>query len=332
MTRCPPRPAVSVIVPVFNAETTLDETVRSVLEQSLPDWELLLIDDGSTDESGAACDRYALRDGRIRAFHTENRGYGRARNMGLEHAAGEWIAFLDSDDCLAPRALETMLGHSAGAGAVMALHQTVPRPSVPESGAPGGLFEYPGDMAEVFRSLYEPYFLLSVCGKIYRRELMSGGFDTREGDLMSDWLFNFRVMPAARRIRFLPETVYYYRWEGGVSHSVRFHSEWLYAAKRVCRTVLELFPGRPDIEAFMAERYTARAGQYLAFIASLSGVSGPEKQAMIGAERSDSFYDQPAVRHAVCGQRYAAVWEAFMADRPEEALEAARRALREMTM
>ena len=210
----------------------------------------------------------------------------------------------------------------------MALHRTVPRPGAAEGHAACGLLEYPGEIGDAFRDLYAPYFLLSVCGKMYRRELLSGGFDTREGDLRSDWPFNFRVIPAARRIRFLPEEVYYYRWGCGVSHSVRFHAEWLYVCRRVYRTALETFPGRRGIEAYMAERYAARVGQHLGFIASLSGADEFQKLAMISAERGDPFYDLPAIREAACGQRYAAVWEAFMADRPEAALEAARRALK----
>ena len=324
----PSLPTVSVIVPVFNARRTLDETVMSVLGQTFPDWELLLVDDGSTDGSGPACDGYALRDKRVRAFHGENRGYGRARNLGIAHASGEWIVFLDSDDRLAPRALERMLENASGAGAVMALYQTMPRPVMAESGVMGGLFEYPGDLDGALCELYAPYFLLSVCGKMYRRELVDGGFDTREGDLMGDWLFNFRVLPRIRKIRFLPETAYYYRRDGSASHSVRFHSEWLYVSKCVYRTVLELFPARPDIEAFMAERYTVRVGQHLAAIASLSGVNAFQKLAMVGAERSDPFYDLPAIRGASCGQRYTPLWTAFMSGRPEAALEAAEAALK----
>ncbi len=94
------RPDVSVIVPVYNASKTLDETVRSVLNQTHTSWELLLVDDGSTDTGGPACDRFAAEDFRIRAFHTPNGGYGRARNLGLSHARGEWVLFLDSDDTL----------------------------------------------------------------------------------------------------------------------------------------------------------------------------------------------------------------------------------------
>lgn len=89
---------ISVIVPVYNVEKYLDKCIQSILNQSFTDFELLLIDDGSTDQSGAICDAYALQDERIRVFHKENGGVSSARNMGLDEAKGEWIAFVDSDD------------------------------------------------------------------------------------------------------------------------------------------------------------------------------------------------------------------------------------------
>lgn len=99
-------PKISVIVPVYNAEKTLHKCIDSILGQSYKDWELLLIDDGSTDASAAICDEYAQLDNRIRAFHKQNGGVSSARNIGLDNAEGEWITFVDSDDFLADNALE----------------------------------------------------------------------------------------------------------------------------------------------------------------------------------------------------------------------------------
>lgn len=89
---------ISVIVPVYNTEKYLDRCVQSILAQTYTDFELLLIDDGSTDSSGAMCDRYAEQDSRVRVFHKENGGVSSARNLGLDNAIGEWITFCDSDD------------------------------------------------------------------------------------------------------------------------------------------------------------------------------------------------------------------------------------------
>lgn len=89
---------ISVIVPVYNSSQFLPRCIDSILRQSFTDFELLLIDDGSTDGSGEICDAYGNRDKRVRVFHKANGGVSSARNMGLDNAKGEWITFIDSDD------------------------------------------------------------------------------------------------------------------------------------------------------------------------------------------------------------------------------------------
>ena len=91
-------PKVSVIVPVYNAEKYLQECVDSILSQTLTNLEVILVDDGSPDRSGAICDEYAARDDRILVRHTVNQGVSTARNEALELVRGEYIAFIDSDD------------------------------------------------------------------------------------------------------------------------------------------------------------------------------------------------------------------------------------------
>lgn len=92
------QPKISVIVPVYNVEKYLRRCIDSILEQTFTDFEVLLIDDGSTDTSGNICDEYAEKDERVRVFHKKNGGVSSARNIGLDNARGEWICFADSDD------------------------------------------------------------------------------------------------------------------------------------------------------------------------------------------------------------------------------------------
>ena len=99
-------PIISIIVPVYNGDKYLSRCVDSILNQTFHDWELLLVDDGSTDKSGRICDQYASIDKRIKAFHKENGGVSSARNMGLDYAIGKWITFVDSDDALTDSAFE----------------------------------------------------------------------------------------------------------------------------------------------------------------------------------------------------------------------------------
>lgn len=103
------KPSVSVVIPVYNVERFLPDCVESVLDQSFADFELLLIDDGSSDGSGTICDSYAEKDDRVRVFHKKNGGVSSARNMGIEESAGKFLVFADSDDLLRPQHLEHLM-------------------------------------------------------------------------------------------------------------------------------------------------------------------------------------------------------------------------------
>lgn len=95
-------PKISIVVPVYNAEKYLGRCINSILAQTFVDFEVLLIDDGSKDYSGNICDDYALIDMRIKVIHKKNEGVSTARNVGLDSARGEWIAFVDADDFVYP--------------------------------------------------------------------------------------------------------------------------------------------------------------------------------------------------------------------------------------
>ena len=101
--------AVSIIVPVYNAEAYLERCIDSILSQSCPDIEVLLIDDGSTDESASICDEYVVKDGRFRVIHKGNEGVSAVRNFAIHQVTGDYIWFIDSDDYLARSAIDRVL-------------------------------------------------------------------------------------------------------------------------------------------------------------------------------------------------------------------------------
>lgn len=115
-------PAVSFIVPIYNSEQHLDNCINSILNQSSKDFELLLINDGSTDTSNEICDEFAQKDNRIRVFHKENGGVSSARNLGLRNAKGKWVLFVDSDDEIKQNYLEALIQDSKGQDLV--IHST----------------------------------------------------------------------------------------------------------------------------------------------------------------------------------------------------------------
>ena len=102
-------PTISVIVPVYNTASYLSRCIESLVNQTYSDLQIILIDDGSTDESGAIADEWQTKDPRIEVYHQLNQGQSAARNVGLQHARGEYIAFVDSDDYIDSNYFSTML-------------------------------------------------------------------------------------------------------------------------------------------------------------------------------------------------------------------------------
>lgn len=109
MERC----CLSIIVPIYNSGEYLSATLENVLAQNYEKYELILVDDGSTDGSGALCDEFAERDPRIRVIHQKNAGVSAARNAGLDAAGGEYVGFVDSDDLIEPEMFSTLTGIAA---------------------------------------------------------------------------------------------------------------------------------------------------------------------------------------------------------------------------
>lgn len=110
-------PTFSIIVPVFNAAQFLTACLESILQQDYSSFEILLVNDGSTDESRNICEEFQTKDGRIRCFHQQQKGVSNARNLGLEQARGEWITFVDADDRLMPEALSIYSNAATSTGA-----------------------------------------------------------------------------------------------------------------------------------------------------------------------------------------------------------------------
>lgn len=106
------KPIISIITPVYKAESFIGRCIKSVLGQTYKDWELILIDDGSPDDSGVICDKYSKNDSRIKCIHKENGGVSSARNLGLDKATGDFVTFVDSDDFIGATYLEAFAAHT----------------------------------------------------------------------------------------------------------------------------------------------------------------------------------------------------------------------------
>ena len=161
------RPLLSIIVPVYRVEAWLPACIESILKQTFSNYELLLVDDGSPDRSGAICDEYALRDERIRVIHKANAGVSAARNDALDMARGEFITFIDSDDALSS---ETTLEAN-----IMHFHQMpdVDIVQFPVSGCQKVNPQILSGQQEVLQALNAFTFTGYLWGKIYKASLFA---------------------------------------------------------------------------------------------------------------------------------------------------------------
>lgn len=213
---------VSIVIPVYNAEKYLRKAVASAVTQDFTDWELILVDDGSRDGSGALCDELAVSDSRIRVFHTPNGGVTAARSFGVAQACGEWIAFVDADDTLLPSALTVMLAKSAGCDVVIGNKQIVTR-----SGATEEVMNTvdaqltPHDfLADLITNRVSQF----ITGRIFRRSLFEGGTVSipRELVMAEDFIMNVQLGNKARRVALITDLVYgYHVYDESVSHTFR---------------------------------------------------------------------------------------------------------------
>ena len=212
-------PAISVIVPVYQAEALLPQCVESVLAQTFSDWELLLIDDGSRDGSPTLCDGYAARDPRIRVFHKPNGGVSTARNLGLEQATGPYIAFLDADDTFEPAALETLwyLREKAGADSAGCAHYNVTPDGEQRTELllPAGIYEETDIREKILwplagDRLQPPVFNGFIWRFLFDAAILRDNAITFEGAYLEDELFLMEYFANVHRLAVTDKPLYHY--------------------------------------------------------------------------------------------------------------------------
>lgn len=184
---------LSVIVPVYKAEKYIDRCINSILNQTLKSLELILVDDGSPDNSGAICDEYAKKDARVKVIHKENGGVCAARNIGLDHAIGDYISFVDSDDYLESDALEILYSDIVTHKADICCALMVGDSNQDAKNLENGLYEVWRGKDAIKNALLDNRFTYSSCAKLFKRDLI-GNIRFEEGrKIHEDSFFNFSV-------------------------------------------------------------------------------------------------------------------------------------------
>lgn len=215
---------VSVIVPIYNSEKYITECIESILNQTYKDFELILMDDGSTDSSGEICKKYMLQDPRVRYIYKENGGVSSARNEGIQCAGGEYIAFVDSDDTVKPKMLETLIKNDRDfAMCGYELCDDISNTVSIQFSCPR-LCGTMHDLAENIGDYLSPPYLLGPWLKLFKRDIITEHNIIFPPELSygEDAIFVLQYLAYCKTVEVFPFVGYSYRKHGNESLSGRF--------------------------------------------------------------------------------------------------------------
>ncbi len=269
---------VSIIVPVYNSESYLRACLGSIEAQSFRDFEVLLVDDGSTDSSGQICDEWSVRDSRFKFIHTDNEGVSAARNRGLDLASGDYVFFVDSDDAIVPETLDRLvLAIDSGKYDIAASGYTFIGPDGERD-----MYISPGQEPSIFTGEDIIRHMLSsgdtvwyTCwNKLIKRRLV----DTLRFEHMAqeDFVFCSELYLNTSRIVFLNESLYrYYNREASLSKDISYigYHNTVPVLWKLYRSVPE---SRHSIHTFLLKEVFRRALFTSYDIARVSGISPEE--------------------------------------------------------
>ena len=239
-------PEISVVVPAYNAERSLDRCVRSILAQTYKDFELLLVDDGSHDRTPEICDAFAQKDRRVRVLHQPNRGIAATRNALVRGARGRYICPVDADDWVEPGYLSALMRLCGETGVPLACCNhwlDAPHRSTPCFVSPAQVTVLEAKTA-CDSLLYHGVPDVSAWGKIYLRDLLAQ-FEYPEGRLYEDtWLFA-DILLQAKKIAYTPTPLYHYCLDEGSICRSEYHPgrmDYLAAVEHMTSSILRVYP------------------------------------------------------------------------------------------
>lgn len=202
---------ISVIIPVYNVEKYIRRCLDSVLAQEGVSLEVILVDDGSTDSSGAICEEYAKKDGRIRVLHQKNGGLSSARNAGLAVAGGEYVGFVDSDDWIAKDMYAYLLRliQTFHADVSVCDYKRTGRPCRPDRRKESLTVRQGEGLDRLFYRMDGGKSFFSVWNRLYKREVLEG-VTFLEGEINEDVYFTYEIYGKAGKIIFSNLQKYFY--------------------------------------------------------------------------------------------------------------------------
>ena len=223
-------PKISIIIPVYNAENYLEECLLTISQQTFNDFEILAINDGSTDRSLEILKKYQAKEPRLQVISQENKGVSAARNLGLDNAKGEYIAFVDADDWLHPETLEKYIEIAKYEHRDILISQFLTKKSK-EKQTEWTIENYDRKEIEqkIFPKFIESDVYNSVCNKLYKTELIktANAHFPMGVRIAEDAQFNHQVFSLAQKIAETPFKTYFYREvQGSATRNVVRNDYW----------------------------------------------------------------------------------------------------------
>ena len=244
---------ISVIVPVYKVENYLDKCVRSIVDQTYHNLEIILVDDGSPDRCGEICDAWAAKDSRIRVIHKENGGLSDARNAGMAVATGNYMGFVDSDDYIAPDMYRLLLDQMnadgsdiAACGVEMVYEDDTPRQML----TPAGCHVLDNEQA-MEASIRESLLKQPVWYKLYKTDLIRD-IPFAVGKCHEDVFWSWQAIARAKKVSIFDTPCYFYLQRSGSIMGQQFSEKRLDSIEAKCIR-----------QAFLAQNYPALAGTAL---------------------------------------------------------------------
>jgi len=263
---------ISIVIPVYCVEPFLPKCLNSIMAQSFSDWECILIDDGSIDNSGAICDSFADKDCRFRVFHKKNGGVSAARNLGIEEANGEWVTFIDADDYVGETYIHGLLQPVLQGNMVDFIH--------------GGCTNYENGQITSINQEYENFvgsdkgklfssFRGLVVSKLFKTEIIHQHnlhFDV-EMRIAEDMAFTMDYLFYVNSYAFVPEKSYYYRRdnEASATHIKKWNNYQQYRQgfTHLYNSTVRYVESHSINEADSRLRYEQRTAQYFEVLRSM---------------------------------------------------------------
>lgn len=241
---------ISVIVPIYNVEKYLDRCINSIINQTYTNLEIILVDDESPDDCGRICDEYAKKDSRIKVIHQKNKGLSGARNSGIDIAAGEYIAFVDSDDyidCDMYRTLhEDIVREHAGMAICGRYYEFEDGRRVQRYKLDKEIKVYSGKEAIIEMNNFSS-FDMAAWDKLYRRSMWTN-IRFPQGKLSEDFFIMYQLLDQAGKVVFNPKPLYFYiQRQNSISRNKKINWDFIEASHNQMVYLCEKYPDMEDV-------------------------------------------------------------------------------------